>query len=106
LRGLAVTGSKRSAVMPDLPTISESGLPEYEMLNWLGLFAPAGVPRAVVEKLSAEAVRIMRSPEVRQRLNAQGAEPAPLATEEFTAFVKSEVEKWAKVVAVTGMTAD
>jgi tripartite-type tricarboxylate transporter receptor subunit TctC len=106
LRGLAVTGGKRSAVLPDLPTISESGLPEYEMLNWLGLFAPAGVPRTVVEKLSAETVRIMRLPEVRQRLNAQGAEPAPLATEEFTAFVKSEVEKWTKVVAVTGMTAD
>jgi tripartite-type tricarboxylate transporter receptor subunit TctC len=106
LRGLAVTAGKRSAVLPDLPTIAEGGLPGYEMLNWLGLFAPAGAPRAVVEKLSAEAVRIMRLPEVRERLNAQGAEPAPLATEEFIAFVKNEVEKWAKVVAVTGMTAD
>jgi tripartite-type tricarboxylate transporter receptor subunit TctC len=106
LRGLAVTAGKRSAVLPDLPTIAESGLPGYEMLNWLGLFAPAGTPRAVVEKLSAEAVRIMRLPEVRDRLNAQGAEPSPLATEEFTPFVKSEVEKWAKVVAATGMTAD
>ncbi|MBI4194871.1 MAG: tripartite tricarboxylate transporter substrate binding protein [Betaproteobacteria bacterium] len=106
LRGLAVTGSKRSAVLPDLPTIAEAGLPGYEMLNWLGLFAPAGTPRAVVEKLSAEAVRIMRSPEARDRLNAQGAEPSPLGTGEFAAFVKSEVEKWAKVVAATGMTAD
>lgn len=106
LRGLAVTGGKRSAVLPDLPTIAESGLPGYEMLNWLGLFAPAGTPRAVVEKLNAESVRIMRSPEARGRLNAQGAEPSPLPTEEFTAFVKSEVEKWAKVVAATGMTAD
>ena len=106
LRGLAVTGGQRSAVLPDLPTIAESGLPGYEMLNWLGLFAPAGTPRAVVEKLSGEAIRIVRLPEVRDRLNAQGAEPSPLATGEFAAFVKSEVEKWAKVVAATGMTAE
>jgi tripartite-type tricarboxylate transporter receptor subunit TctC len=106
LRGLAVTGGKRSAVLPDLPTIAESGLSGYEMLNWLGLFAPAGTPRAVVEKLNGEAIRIMRTPEVRDRLNAQGAEPSPLAMEEFAKFVKSEVEKWAKVVAATGMTAE
>ena len=106
LRGLAVTGGQRSAVLPDLPTIAESGLPGYEMLNWLGLFAPAGTPRAVVEKLSGEAIRIVRLLEVRDRLNAQGAEPSPLATGEFAAFVKSEVEKWAKVVAATGMTAE
>jgi len=106
LRGLAVTGSQRSAVLPNLPTIAESGLPGYEMLNWLGLFAPAGTPRAVVEKLNGEAVRIMRTSEVRNRLNAQGAEPSPLPTDEFAKFVKSEVEKWAKVVAATGMTVE
>ena len=106
LRGLAVTGGQRSATLPDLPTIAESGLPGYEMLNWLGLFTPAGTPRAVVEKLNSEVLRIMRLPDVRDRLNAQGAEPSPLATEEFTAFVKNEVEKWAKVVAATGMTVD
>jgi len=66
LRGLAVTGGKRSAVLPDLPTIAESGLPGYEMLNWLGLFTPAGTPRAVVEKLSVEATRIMRTPSRRR----------------------------------------
>ena len=106
LRGLAVTGGQRSAVLPDLPTIAESGLPGYEMLNWLGLFAPAGTPRAVVEKLSSEVIRIVRIPEVSGRFQAQGAEPSPLGTDEFTAFVKSEVEKWAKVVAATGMTAE
>ncbi len=106
LRGLAITGGRRSALLPDLPTIAESGLPGYEMLNWLGLFAPAGTPRAVVERLSAEVIRIVRLPEVSERLNAQGAEPAPLATEEFTAFVKSEIEKWSKVVAATRMTAE
>ncbi len=94
LRGLAVTGGQRSAVLPDLPTIAESGVPGYEMLNWLGLFAPAATPRAAVEKLSAEALRVVRSTEVRDRLNGAGAEPSPLGTEAFTAFVKSEIAKW------------
>jgi len=106
LRGLAVTGGQRSASLPDLPTIAESGVPGYEMLNWLGLFVPTATPRVIVEKLNTELLRIMRMPEVRDRLNAQGAEPSPLATEDFAPFVKSEVEKWAKVVAATGMTAD
>jgi tripartite-type tricarboxylate transporter receptor subunit TctC len=106
LRGLAVTGGQRSATLPDLPTIAESGVPGYEMLNWLGLFAPTGTPRAVVEKLNSEVLRIMRLPDVRERLNAQGSEPSPLPTDEFAVFVKSEVEKWAKVVAAAGMTVD
>ena len=106
LRGLAVTGSQRSALLPALPTIAESGLPGYEMLNWLGMFAPVGTPRAVVEKLSTELVRIVRTPEVSGGLNASGAEPSPLGPDEFALFVKSEVEKWAKVVAATGMTAN
>ena len=106
LRGLAITSSQRSMLLPELPTIAESGLPGYEMLNWAGLFAPAGTPRPVVDRLAAEALRIVRQPEFRERLNAQGAEPSPLATDAFTAFVKSEVEKWAKVVTATGMTAE
>jgi tripartite-type tricarboxylate transporter receptor subunit TctC len=103
LRGLAVTSGKRSAVLPDLPTIAETGLPGYEMLNWLGLFAPAGTPKAIVDRLSGETLRIVRLPEVTARFHAQGAEPAPLAAEAFAGFVKSEVEKWAKVVWATGM---
>ncbi len=106
LRGIAITGSQRSTLLPDLPTIAESGLPGYEMINWLGLFAPTGTPRAVVDRLASEALRIVRTPEVRDRLNAQGAEPSPLNTDEFTPFVKREVEKWAKVVTATGMTVE
>ena len=106
LRGLAVTSGKRSAVLPDLPTIAESGLAGYEMLNWLGLFAPTGTPRPVVDRLVAESLRILRLPEVVQRFHAQGAEPSPLGTDEFASFVRSEVEKWAKVVAATGMSAE
>lgn len=104
LRGLAVTGSQRAAALPDLPTIAESGLPGYEMDNWLGIFAPAGTPRAVVEKLSSEAIRIVRLPEVSEGFQARGAEPSPLGPNEFAAFVKKELEKWAKVVTATGMT--
>ncbi len=106
LRGLGVTGGRRSAVLPGLPTIAESGVPGYEMLNWLGLFAPINTPRVIVDKLNGEVLRLLRTPDVRDRLNAAGAEPAPMATDEFTAFVKSEVEKWAKVVAATGMIAE
>jgi len=103
LYALAVTSGKRSAVLPDIPTIAESGLPGYEMLNWLGLFAPAGTPRAITDKLASEAIRIVRLPDVVARFHAQGAEPSPLGTDEFTAFVKNEVTKWAEVVATTHM---
>ena len=106
LRGLGITGSHRSTLLPDLPTIAESGLPGYEMINWLGLFAPMGTPRAVVDKLAAESLRVVQLPEVRERLNAQGAEPSPLGTDEFTPFVKKEVDKWAKVVTLTAMTVE
>jgi tripartite-type tricarboxylate transporter receptor subunit TctC len=106
LRGLAVTGGQRSALLPDLPTIQEGGLPGYEMLNWLGMFAPVGTPAALVEKLSKEAIRIMRLPEVVEGLRAHGAEPLPLGTEEFVAFVKSELEKWSNMVKATGMKAN
>jgi tripartite-type tricarboxylate transporter receptor subunit TctC len=93
-------------VLPDVPTIAEAGVPGYEMLNWLGLFAPANTPRAMVDRLNGDMLKIVRTPDVKEKLNAAGAEPSPLATEEFAAFVKSEVEKWAKVVAATGMTVD
>ena len=104
LRGLAVTSGKRSAVLPDLPAVAEAGIPGYEMLNWLGLFAPAGTPRAIVERLATESLKVLGTPDVVQRFHAQGAEPSPLGTAEFAAFVKSEIAKWAKVVAATGMT--
>ena len=106
LRGLAVTSATRSAVLPDLPTIAEAGVPGYEMLNWLGLFAPAGTPRPIVDKLAAEAVRIMNQADVVSRLNAQGSEPSTLGTDEFALFARREVEKWSKIVAITGMTSE
>ena len=104
LRALAVTGSQRAASLPELMTIAEAGLPGYAMDNWLGLFAPVGTPRPVVEKISNEAIRIVRLPEVRKEFLAHGAEPSPLGPDEFAKFVKVEVEKWGKVVKSTGMT--
>ena len=86
--------------------VEETLIPGYEMLNWLGLFAPAGTPRAIVERLAAESLKVVRTPEVVQRFHAQGAEPSPLGTAEFAAFLKSELAKWAKVVAATGMTVE
>ena len=106
LRGLGVTGSKRATVLPDVPTIAEAGVPSYEMLNWLGVFAPVQTPRAIVDRLNNELLKIARAPETKDKLNAAGAEPAPLASADFAAFVKSEMAKWAKVVAATGMTVD
>jgi tripartite-type tricarboxylate transporter receptor subunit TctC len=106
LTALAVTAKKRHFALPDVPTFGEQGYPSVESETWTGLFAPAGTPRAVVDRLSLEATRIVQLPEVRDRLNAQGAEPSPLATAEFAVFVRSEVDKWAKVVTATGMTAE
>jgi tripartite-type tricarboxylate transporter receptor subunit TctC len=104
LRALAVTGSQRSTQLPDLPTIAETGLPGYAMENWLGMFAPAGTPRTVIEKLSQEVLRVLRLPEVVAGLNAAGSEPSPLGPDAFAEFQKKEVEKWANVVKATGMT--
>ncbi|MBY0268246.1 MAG: tripartite tricarboxylate transporter substrate binding protein [Burkholderiales bacterium] len=106
LRAIAVTSGQRSAVLPGLPTIAEGGLQGYEMLNWLGLFAPTATPKAIIERLNREALKVVAQPEVVKRFNSQGAEPSPLASEEFAAFVKSEIAKWGKIVAATGMKAD
>ena len=106
LRAIAVTSGQRSAVLPNLPTIAEGGLPGYEMLNWLGLFAPANTPKAIVDRLERESLKAVAQPEVVKRFHSQGAEPSPLPGEQFTPFVKAEIAKWAKIVAATGMTAD
>lgn len=106
LRAIAVTSGQRSAVLPELPTIAEGGLKGYEMLNWLGLFAPTNTPKAIIERLNRESLKVVAQPEVVKRFNSQGAEPSPLASDEFAVFVKSEIAKWAKIVAATGMKAD
>jgi len=106
LRALAVTTPRPSSIAPDVPTLAEAGLPGYEATLWYGLFAPAGTPREIVVRLSGEVVAILALADVRESLKQQGAEPAANSPEEFAAFVKSEIAKWAEVVKTSGARAE
>ena len=105
LRALAVTSAKRSEGLPDVPTIAEL-LPGYDSTQWYGVLAPAGTSRGIVLRLHDEIVRALRAPEVMQRLAADGAEPVGSSPEEFAAFIKSEIDKWAKVASAAGIRAE
>jgi tripartite-type tricarboxylate transporter receptor subunit TctC len=98
LRPVAVTTAKRSLQMPELPTVAEAGLPGYEAAGWFGYAAPARTPRDIIGKLNTEIVRILKLPDVRERLIAQGAEPVGDSPEEFAKFIQSEAAKWGKVI--------
>jgi tripartite-type tricarboxylate transporter receptor subunit TctC len=98
LRAIAMTAAKRSAAMPDLPTVAESGVPGYEAASWYGVLAPFGTPRPIVQKLNGEIVRIARTPEVRERLAADGADPIGSSPEEFATYIKRELARWARVI--------
>ena len=103
LRALAVTTAQRSKVLPDLPTVVESGLPGYEVVGWFAMFAPAGTPRALVEKLGAEAKRGLQRPEFVRLAEAQATEILGSSPQELARVVKAEMEIWRKVVAESGM---
>lgn len=98
LRAIAVTGPKRSPQLPDVPTVSESGVPGYVVTLWFGLFAPAGTPRDIVVRLNAETAKVLRSSDISAKLTALGAEVSPNSPEEFGRFVREEIARWAKVV--------
>jgi len=106
LRALGVASSKRMQSFPDLPTLSESGVPGYELTNSYGLFAPAGTPKTILSALNREVSQIMNSPDMRERLVADGAEPAPVLTPAATRerFV-NEFAKWEKVIKISGIKA-
>ncbi|MBI4190542.1 MAG: tripartite tricarboxylate transporter substrate binding protein [Betaproteobacteria bacterium] len=106
LRALAVTSAKRSQAAPELPTIAESGLPGFEAASWFGFAAPARTPRPIIAKINAEVNRILELPEIRSRLGGEGAELVGGTPEAFTAYVHSEVDKWAKVVKVAKLSVD
>ena len=93
-----MTTAQRSALVPDIPTLAESGLPGFETVAWFGLFAPAGTPKPILDKLQAEVARIVREPEIRERMTALGGEPVGNSPEAFAAIVKGDVAKWKKVV--------
>lgn len=103
LRPLAVTSKQRSALMPELPTIAESGVPDYDLSGWIAMFAPAGTPKTVVDRLNAEVTRVLQQPDVRARFLELGAEPGPLRPAEFGAWVQQEVSKWTKLVKEAGI---
>ena len=106
LRGLAVTSLKRSAAAPDIPTIAESGLPGFDAVSWFALFAPPGVPRPIVDKLSAEVHRILHSPDVSKKLSENGLDPIGSTPEELASYQRAEITKWAKVVKDSGATVE
>jgi tripartite-type tricarboxylate transporter receptor subunit TctC len=106
LRAIATTGPKRSPAAPDIPTIAESGVPGYEVTTFYGLSAPAKTPRAIIERLHNATVRALKSPEVRERLQGLGAEPVGNTPEQYSAFIQSEIAKWAKVIKAAGIKAE
>jgi len=106
LRGLGVTGLKRSSIAPDLPTLDEAGVPGYEANAWFATFVPAGTPGAIVERLNREIVRAITSPDLRERLTGQGADPVTGTAEELERYTRSEIQRWAKVIRESGAKPD
>jgi tripartite-type tricarboxylate transporter receptor subunit TctC len=98
VRALATTGTKRSAVLPDVPTASEAGVPGYEATIWLGLMAPAGTPKPIIDKLTAAINSFVKRPEIVELWNKQGAVPMSMTSEEFDKFLRGDIAKWAEVV--------
>jgi tripartite-type tricarboxylate transporter receptor subunit TctC len=103
VKGLAITSSKRLSTLPDTPTLSESGYPGFEDYTWIGIFAPGGTPPAIVNKINASVESILAEQEFRDRLTTLGFDPVGGSPASFTTYVKSEVNKWAKVIKETGV---
>jgi tripartite-type tricarboxylate transporter receptor subunit TctC len=106
VRALASTGLKRSAVMPELPTVAEAGVAGYEATIWLGVMAPANTPRAALDRLNGEITKITARPDVRKTWNEQGAEPLSMNTAAFEQYLNADIAKWANVVKASGARAD
>ena len=106
LRALAVSTPKRSSALPDRPTVAEAGVPGYEFTGWWGVVVPARTPHAVISKLNGELVKILAQPDVRERLVREGADPASTTPEAFTAYMRSEVAKWSKVIKTANIKAE
>jgi tripartite-type tricarboxylate transporter receptor subunit TctC len=106
LRAISVTSRERYALVPDLPTMIESGYPGFEAGNWIGVVVPSGTPRPVVEKVAADMARAVRSPDVKEKFAMQGIDALGTSPEEFRRLLRTDVEKWGKVVRETGAKAD
>lgn len=106
IKALAITSAKRSALMPELPTIAESGLPGFEVVAWFGLYAPAATPKDVVTKLNADVTRALQLPDVREKFASLGAESMPMSTDQFAVYLRAEIAKFAKAIKESGATAE
>jgi len=106
IKALAVTTAKRSALAPELPTLAEAGLPGFDIYTWWGFMAPAGTPKEIIAKWNAEVTRILVTPEMKAFFAQQGAEPAPTSPEEFSALIRREITKYAKIVKDSGAKVD
>jgi tripartite-type tricarboxylate transporter receptor subunit TctC len=106
LNALAVTNPKRSPIVPDVPTVAESGLPAFEALQWFGVLAPAGTPREIIARLNGDITKTLRLPDVRERMATLGAEIVGSSPEQFASFQKADAAKWAKVVKQSGAKID
>jgi tripartite-type tricarboxylate transporter receptor subunit TctC len=103
IRALAVTGPQRASAVPEVLTFAEAGLPQYDASSWNGFLVPAGTPKPVIERLNIELVRILKLPIVQERLASDGADAVPTTPDEFGAFIRGEIAKWAKVVKAGGI---
>jgi tripartite-type tricarboxylate transporter receptor subunit TctC len=103
LRVIGTTGAARSALFPDFPTVAETGLPGYASLGWFGMFAPAGTPREIVEKVATDVKKVLLLPQSKQKLAQEGAEPEPNSPEAFTAFVNADIAKWLDLAQKAGI---
>jgi len=106
LRAIAVAANKRLAQLPDVPTMAEAGLPDFEVSSWNGLFAPAKTPPEIIARLHEAAVKALAAPDVREKLTAQGAEPVGSTPEQFRAYIKTEIDKWGPVARASGARVD
>jgi tripartite-type tricarboxylate transporter receptor subunit TctC len=106
MRALAVTTPKRSPLLPEVPTVVESGLPGFDFATWWGLMAPAGTPRPIIDRLNAELATSLQRPDVRERILGVGAEPAHTTPEAFGALIRSEIARWARVIKAAGVKVD
>jgi tripartite-type tricarboxylate transporter receptor subunit TctC len=106
IRALAVSGRARSAVLPDVPTMAEAGVPGYEATIWLGIMAPAATPRPIIDKLNAEINKILGRADVKADWAKQGAAPMLMSVNEFTQYMRDDIEKWARIVKISGAKAD
>jgi tripartite-type tricarboxylate transporter receptor subunit TctC len=106
IKPIATTGLTRARMLPDVPTVAESGLPGFETTSWHGMLAPAKVPPHVVSRLNAEFIKILAQPQVQEKLLSEGGDITPSTPQQFAAFLQEEVTKWAKVIKQAGITVE